>query len=124
MIFVFGSNRAGVHGAGAARHAHKNLGAKWGDGEGITGQCYALPTKDHRIQSLSIRSISLHVDTFVRYAEKHTEIQFQVTRIGCGLAGFKDKDIAPLFLGAPKNCHFDTAWQSILGDSFNYWGTV
>lgn len=123
MIFVFGSNLAGVHGAGAARYAYKRRGAEWGVGDGQTGECYALPTKDHAIKTMDIRRISGHVERFLYHAKMNPDVHFQVTRVGCGLAGYKDEDIAPLFMNAPANCHFDDKWASILGAEHTYWGS-
>lgn len=123
MVFVFGSNLAGVHGAGAALHAKRKLGAIWGKGIGPMGQSYALPTKDKNIQTLDMETINTHVDNFLVYAHSHPEMQFQVTCIGCGLAGLEHKDIAPMFTQAPDNCHFDTLWKPWLGEGVSYWGT-
>lgn len=123
MIFVFGSNLAGIHGAGAARYAHEHEGAVWGIGEGHYGNSYAIPTKDHMIRSLRIPTIRSHVVRFLSYANNHPELVFKVTQIGCGLAGFKPEDIAPMFQDAPDNCYFDTAWRKWLGER-NYWGTL
>jgi hypothetical protein len=120
--FVFGSNQAGVHGAGAAAYSCKSLGAEWGVGEGPTGKCYALPTKDHNICSRSLEDVKKSVDKFVSYAKDNSEIHFQVTRIGCGLAGFKDEEIAPMFADAPDNCEFDSAWKTWL-PAKKVWGT-
>lgn len=122
MIFVFGSNRSGIHGAGAAAHAHKNLGAEWGVGEGPTGECYALPTKGHKIQDLSKTEIKRHVDKFLEFA-RDVPNDFKVTCVGTGLAVWNHEDIAPMFKGAPDNCYFDTLWEPWLGDSVSYWGT-
>lgn len=122
MIFVFGSNLAGIHGGGAALYAHKKLGAQWGVGEGITGQTYALPTKDERIESRTRLAVSWSVKTFVMYACLHPGEKFQVTRVGCGLAGFRDEDIAPMFADAPENCEFDSAWEPWLPGR-KFWGT-
>lgn len=122
MIFVFGSNLAGIHGAGAAQYAHKHLGAKWGVGEGPTGQCYALPTKDRQIKDISLVRIKTHVDRFLEFA-KDVPNDFKVTCVGCGLAKWTHKDIAPMFIGAPDNCYFDTLWEPWLGDKVSYWGT-
>lgn len=122
-IFVFGSNLAGIHGAGAARYAYQHKGAEWGQGIGMRGQSYALPTKDEHIRSLSLVSVQSFVDSFIRFAKLCPHLTFQVTRIGCGLAGYSDCMIAPMFAGAPKNCQFDEAWRDYLGDSFTYWGT-
>ena len=121
-VFTFGSNQAGIHGAGAAAYAYKSLGAEWGVGEGPTGECYALPTKDRNVQSRSLKDIKESVDIFIFYADNHPELTFQVTRIGCGLAGFADSVIAPMFANAPDNCEFDSAWQQWLLTK-KLWGT-
>lgn len=113
MIFVFGSNLAGRHGRGAALHARKVHGAKYGIGEGRTGMSYALPTKDVRIKSRTLQEIEGSVRTFILYAEEHPELDFQVTRVGCGLAGFKDKEIAPMFRSAPTNCNLPEGWRDV-----------
>lgn len=123
MILVFGSNLSGIHGAGAAAIAHKHYGAKWGIGEGLTGKCYAIPTKDKRIISRSLPEISQSVQKFIEYAyQTLDENTYKVTRIGCGLAGFKDSQIAPMFLDAPDNCFFDEKWKIYLPNK-NFWGT-
>lgn len=96
QVFVFGSNLAGRHGAGAAKQALK-FGAVYGEGVGLFGQTYAIPTKDHNIVTLPISKIKLYVDDFISFARDNTKYQFLVTRIGCGLAGYTDKEIAPLF---------------------------
>lgn len=123
-IMVFGSNLAGIHGAGAALYAQRNHGAVWGEGLGHYGNSYAIATKDRKIRTLSIASIRIFVGDFIRYAKEHPELEFQVTRIGCGLAGHSDNDIAPLFEDAPINCAFDSAWEKILGPTRVYWGHV
>lgn len=102
-IFVFGSNLAGIHGAGAARMAFDFLGAIWGVGEGHQGKTYALPTKDHDINTLSLVEIKKHVDTFLEYAENHPEFIFLITKVGCGLAGWTTEDIAPMFSEVSSN---------------------
>lgn len=124
MIFVFGSNLAGRHGAGAAQYAHKHEGAVYGAGIGHFGNSYAIPTKDHNIQTMDLVDIKQCVELFIQYAEMRSDLEFKVTRIGCGLAGYKDEDIAPMFKDAPANCYFDQAWQVQLGYGRNYWGTV
>ena len=111
-IFVFGSNRAGIHGAGAAKTARQRYGAKWGSGEGLQGNSYALPTKDAHIQTLPLRDIKRHVDVFLAFARSRPELSFFVTRIGCGLAGYCDAEIAPLFKGAPANCELPSGWEA------------
>lgn len=91
-IFVFGSNLAGLHGGGAARVAYKLFGAIWGQGVGLQGKSYGIPTIHG-----GINRIQPYIDEFVIFAEDHPEMHFLVTRIGCGIAGFKDEEIAPLF---------------------------
>lgn len=113
-IFVFGSNLAGRHGAGAALYARQHHGAIYGLGTGRQGQSYAIPTKDYLIQTLPLIDIQSWVNRFVRYAELHPELVFEVTRIGCGLAGYKDHQIAPMFAGAPENCELPAGWREFI----------
>lgn len=94
-IFVFGSNLAGAHGGGAARAARLYFGAVWGQGVGLQGQSYAIPTMQGGPET-----IKPYVDEFVEFARQHPQLTFLVTRIGCGIAGFRDQDIAPLFRSA------------------------
>ena len=96
-IFVFGSNLAGRHGKGAARHAALFKGAVYGQGEGLQGESYAIPTKDRNLAPLPLPEIEQHVRTFLAFAEAHPELEFQVTAIGCGLAGYRPEQIAPMF---------------------------
>lgn len=96
-IFVFGSNLAGHHGGGAARAAMKNFGAVWGQGVGLQGQSYAIPTMQGGVET-----IKPYVDDFIEFASNCDQTTFYVTRIGCGIAGFKDEEIAPLFKDALK----------------------
>lgn len=91
-IFVFGSNLAGAHGGGAAWLAYKRFGAVWGEGVGLHGQTYAIPTMQGGVET-----IKSYVDEFIRFAKEHIGYRFLVTRIGCGIAGFRDEEIAPLF---------------------------
>lgn len=96
-IFIFGSNLAGRHGLGAAKTAML-FGAKYGKAVGIQGNTYAIPTKDKTVKrSLTINRIKQYVDEFIIYAQNHPDNIFLVTPIGCGLAGYKEEDIAPLF---------------------------
>ena len=95
QIFVYGANEAYIHGAGAARLAMK-WGAKYG-AAGLVGQTYGIPTKDRQIYSLPLNKIQSHVNTFLAFAFTHPEYEFLVTKIGCGLANFSPKDIAPMF---------------------------
>lgn len=94
-IFVFGSNLAGMHGGGAAALAYRCWGAVWGQGVGMQGQCYAIPTMHGGVDR-----IKPYVDEFIEYARNHSEYDFLVTEIGCGIAGFVPADIAPLFVEA------------------------
>ena len=94
-IFVFGSNLAGAHGGGAARAALNRFGAVWGQGVGLQGQSYAIPTMQGGVET-----IKPYVDEFIDFARQHPELKFLVTRIGCGIAGFRDEEIAPLFTAA------------------------
>lgn len=94
-VFVFGSNLAGRHAAGAARAALHKFGAIEGQGVGLQGQSYAIPTMQGGVDT-----IKPYVDEFVLFAKEHPDRIFYVTRIGCGIAGFKDREIAPLFEGA------------------------
>jgi hypothetical protein len=105
-IFVFGSNLAGIHGAGAAKFAYENHDAIWGCGEGIQGDSYGIPTKDERIQTRSLEDVRASVEKFKRFAMENQEMLFHVTAIGCGLAGFARWQITPMFSGAPGNCYF------------------
>jgi hypothetical protein len=123
MIFVFGSNRSGIHGAGAARYAAVHKGAVWGVGEGPTGACYALPTKGFNITQISLDQVRNHVNQFLAYARDHDYQDFQVTQIGCGLGGFTKEQIAPMFEFAPLNCYFDIAWKHDLPEHMLFWGT-
>lgn len=94
-VFVFGSNLQGHHAGGAAWVAFKKFGAQWGVGVGHTGQCYAIPTMHGGVEA-----IKPYVDDFIEYARQHPELTFLVTRIGCGIAGFTDTQMAPLFAKA------------------------
>lgn len=122
-VFVFGSNLAGVHGAGAARTAYREYGALWGMGYGPSGQTFAIPTKDEKIITMELNVIHGYVLSFLEYADFWREKEFQITRIGCGLAGLQDKDMANMFKGAPDNCYFDTKWIPYLPEGINTWGT-
>lgn len=112
IIFVFGSNQLGRHGAGAAYEAAVHFRAEEGIGEGLTGQAYAIPTKDCNWQVRSLAEIHHSVKTFLDYADARPEYTFFVTRIGCGYAGYTDADIAPMFANAPLNCILPDGWDS------------
>jgi hypothetical protein len=112
-IFVFGSNLAGIHGAGAAKQALK-YGAKYGIGNGFYGNTYAIPTKDENINSMSLNCIKGYTTSFVYFTLIFPHLRFFVTRVGTGLAGFKDCQIAPLFIGCNENCNFPEEWKKYL----------
>ena len=94
-IFVFGSNLGGMHGGGAAYVAYRKFGAIMGQGVGLQGQSYAIPTMQGGVET-----IRPYVDEFIEFAKSHPELTFLVTRIGCGIAGFTDDEISPLFAKA------------------------
>lgn len=110
-IFVFGSNLAGRHGKGAALTAYREHGAVYGQGFGLQGNSYGIPTKDENLNTLPLHKIQQYVDTFVKFAVLNPELRFNVTRIGCGLAGYEDTDIAPMFHSAPDNCVLPAGWR-------------
>jgi hypothetical protein len=109
-VFVFGSNLAGRHGKGAAKVAHVNFGAQYGIGQGPTGRAYAVPTKGRRLEVLTLDQIEFYIAEFLAWAHAHPD-----TRIGCGLAGYADSQIAPLFAGAPSNCSLPEPWRPFVG---------
>ena len=124
-IFVFGSNLAGMHGGGAARVAMERFGAIWGQGVGLQGQSYAIPTMQGGVDT-----IKPYVDEFITFAKAHPEYRFLVTPIGCGIAGFTAEDIAPLFKDAMDidNILLPESFAKIINDdherfcrSFDYW---
>lgn len=102
-IFVFGSNLAGRHGKGAALHALRYYGAVYGQGEGMQGNSYAIPTKDRELKTLPLKVIRKNVEAFLFYAACTPDLTFILTPIGCGLAGLKYKQVAPMFKEAPSN---------------------
>ena len=113
QIFVFGSNLAGRHGKGAALLARMKFGARQGQGTGLMGQCYGIATKDARMNVLPIEAICTQVHRFLLFANKHQELEFLVTKIGCGLAGYKPKEIRPCFIGIeiPPNVSLPVEFQ-------------
>ena len=114
-MFVFGSNLAGHHMGGAARVANMKFGAEWGVGVGLTGQSYAIPTMQGGVET-----IRPYVDEFIEFANQHQNMKFLVTRIGCGIAGFKDEEIAPLFRKAVSvsNIYLPQKFYDILLESY------
>lgn len=116
VYFVFGSNLSGYHGAGAAREAHVNFSAVWGEYLGFTGKSYAIPTVNKNISGkLDLEEIKKYIDDFVDVTHKHKDKKFFVTRVGCGLAGYYNEDIATLFSSCnPENCTFPHTWEQFL----------
>lgn len=110
MIFVFGSNLAGRHGKGAALHARRFHGAIYGQGEGLQGQSYGIPTKDENLKSRSLGEIADSINTFIEFAKNNPELQFEVTPVGCGLAGYEQRDIRPFFEHRPNNVLLNKDW--------------
>ena len=111
-IFVFGSNLSGHHGGGAALLAMNKWGAIWGQGVGLQGQTYGIPTMQGGVET-----IRPYVDEFIQFANKHPEMTFLVTEIGCGIAGFPPQEIAPLFAKATTtaNIHLPQRFWDLLG---------
>lgn len=112
-VFVFGSNLGGFHGGGAAWAAFNKFGAVWGQGVGLQGQSYAIPTMQGGVET-----IKPYVDEFIRFASGHPEKRFLVTPIGCGIAGFTAEEIAPLFAGARglENISLPESFWRVLDD--------
>lgn len=112
-VFVFGSNLGGFHGGGAARAAFNKFGAVWGQGVGLQGQSYAIPTMQGGVET-----IKPYVDEFIRFAAGHPEKRFLVTPIGCGIAGFTAEEIAPLFADARclENISLPESFWRVLDD--------
>jgi len=114
QIFVFGSNLAGRHGRGAAKFARDTYGAIYGQSIGLQGKSYAIPTKDNNIKTLPLNLIKLYVNDFIKFAIANPDLQFIITPIGCGLAGYTHVDIAPLFSTAPNNCILPEEFKIVL----------
>lgn len=115
-IFVFGSNLEGAHGGGAAAAAMKHFGAIWGQGVGLQGRSYGIPTMHGGVEK-----IKPYVTSFIDFARLHPELNFLVTRIGCGIAGFRDEQIAPLFADAVvlENVWLPASFLSVLTREHN-----
>lgn len=115
-VFVFGSNELGRHGKGAALIAAKRFGARRGQGFGLVGRSYAIPTKTSATMTapltvLPLEAISMRVLLFLEHARQHPDVPFFVVRIGCDLAGYRNEQIAPLFRDAPPNCNLPEDWR-------------
>lgn len=111
-IFVFGSNLEGMHAGGAARIAYEKFGAVWGKGVGLHGKTYAIPTMHGGVEK-----IKPYVDDFIAFARQNPDMKFLVTRIGCGIAGFTDNEMAPLFKDAlaVENIFLPSSFLNVLG---------
>lgn len=109
-VFVFGSNLAGRHGKGAALYARQHHGAVYGQGEGLQGSSYGIPTKDRRLQSRRLEEIAESISKFIEFARGRPDLQFEVTPVGCGLAGYRQEQIKPFFEPLPANCYFSKEW--------------
>lgn len=112
IYFVYGSNEAGAHGAGAALDAVNNYGARYGNGFGFSGQSYGIPTKDSSIRTLRLEQIQKYIEDFVRITREGNHYFF-VTAVGTGLAGYRHETIAPLFKGV-RNCWLPDVWEPYL----------
>lgn len=110
MIFVFGSNLAGRHGKGAALHARQHFGAVYGQGEGLQGRSYAIPTKDEKLRVLPLDAIEKSIKRFREFAAENPSMEFLVTPVGCGLAGYSQQVIRPMFNDMPPNCVLSSDW--------------
>lgn len=115
LVMVFGSNLAGRHGLGSAVSAKKYFGARYGAGDGFSGRSYGIPTKDEHIKTRSLEAVTNSIYSFTAFSSLYRRYTFLITRVGCGLAGFHDEDIAPLFAGVGDNCILPTQWREIIG---------
>lgn len=113
-IFVFGSNLAGRHGKGDALIARHRHGAIYGQGEGLQGDSYGVPTKDAYLRPLSLVTIEMGVARFVDFAKSRLDRNFEVQALGCRLAGYKPAEIAPMFKDAPSNCYLHALFVEAL----------
>ena len=110
-IFVFGSNLAGRHGAGAAKQAHDFFGAEYGVGEGLTGQCYAFPTLDGQLRRLPIAALEDSRDRLYRCCNANPDKRFLLTKVGCGMAGYPEDTMRGLFTDPPANLILPEDWR-------------
>lgn len=117
QIFVFGSNKAGRHGKGAALYARENYGAIYGLGYAMQGDSYAIPTKGYKMEVLSLNEIARYVRGFLSYARSQPDLDFNVTAIGCGLAGYKPEQIAPFFEDRTENVKLPEEFKIVLDNT-------
>ena len=113
-IFVFGANETRRHGRGSALEAARKYGAVYGQGYGLQGDSFGIPTKDKNLKILPLSKISQYVNMFLDFANQNPSYKFNVVKVGCGLAGYKDSDIAPMFRNKPNNVYLDKEWQIYL----------
>lgn len=116
-IFVFGSNLAGRHGKGDALTARTHHGAIYGQGEGLQGRSYGLPTKDAGIKSLPFAEVEKSVGRFLEFARENPGMTFDIAAVGCRLAGFSPLQVAPLFASAPLNCYLHPLFAAVLREN-------
>ena len=124
-IFVFGANLAGIHGAGAALVAKQKFGAVQGLGVGLNGNSYAIPTKDSNIKTLPLIEIQKYIDNFLLFCKNNPDKNFFLTKIGCGLAGYKEEEICSLFINSKEeydleNIIYPASFKDILSPTFQY----
>lgn len=110
-IFVFGSNMAGTHAGGAAKIALQHFGAMHGVGRGWAGQSFAIPTMNEHLQQMPLSQIEHYIDDFKIYVLNHTQMQFFITAVGCGVAGYKVEEIAPMFKGIAHHVIFPESFR-------------
>ena len=110
-IFVFGSNGAGRHGKGAALFAHRYCGAQYGNGSGLQGNSFAIPTKDEWMRVLPLDAIAQYSRQFLHFAIQNPNLVFYLTPIGTGLSGYQHHQIAPMFVDTPKNIILPSVWR-------------
>lgn len=113
-VFVFGSNLAGIHGAGAAKQALTSFGAIYGSGVGRMGRSFAIPTKDEDLRILPLERIRAYVKLFLAYVGNHPEEEFFLTAIGTGYAGYAHSEIAPVFYPTKPNVSYPGVWKPFL----------
>ena len=113
QIFVFGSNTQGRHGKGAAKEALEKHGAIYGQARGLQGNSYGIVTKELRNGYLPVTLNELfgEVNRFIVAARLQPHLTFNVTKVGCGLAGFREAEVKPMFKGAPENCILPEGWR-------------
>lgn len=110
-IFVFGSNKAGKHLGGSAKQAHEQFKAEWGVGDGLTGQSYAFPTLDENFNQLLFKVLRRNRDRLYKCCEQNKDKVFLLTKVGCGIAGYKEESIKNLFKNQPINLILPDDWK-------------